>query len=458
MSMRRDYFNIAAGCLALFAGASARASTFYVSTSGSDIAAGTLAQPFASLSRAQTAASSGDTVYIRGGTYTNATVAATDATYQYGLNFSKSNIHYSAYPGDARPVLNFSGISPATLRVCAIEVTGSNNTFQGFDVTGVQAGTQKQADNWRISGSGNTLNQVVTRDDQGNGLYIFNHASNTLIQNCDSYNLVGINGSSAGNTDGFGCHSGGTGNVFRGDRSWGNSDDGYDTINNSGGSVTFDHCWAYDNGRLDGNKNGFKIGGFGNTGGSFPSPPPVHTVEFCLSVDNGANGFYANHQPSQAADWYNNSAYNNKSSDFNMLEAIDTSPTNSSVPGTREILHNNLAYVGSLITQLNETGSMVSDNSFTLPVTVNAADFLSLDATQLTLPRLADGSLPNITFMHLVTGSDLINAGQDVGLPYYGSAPDLGAFETPEPSTAACAFLLLPALMLRRFRGRSHPY
>jgi hypothetical protein len=424
----------------------ARGATYYVATNGSDSAAGTLAQPFASVGRAQQAASSGDTVYIRGGTYTNFTVAATDTTYQYVLNFTKSNISYLAYPGDSRPVLDFSNISPATLRVCAIQVTGSSNTFQGFDVTGVQVGTQKQADNWRISGSSNTLRRIVTRDDQGNGLYLRSRASNNLIENCDSYNLVGVNGISAGNTDGFGCHSSGSGNVFRGCRSWGNSDDGYDCISNDGGGVTFDHCWAYDNGRYDGNKTGFKVGGFGASGGSFPNPPPVHTVENCLSANNGANGFYANHQPGQSANWYNNTAYNNRGANFNMLEAIDTSPENSSVPGTREVLHNNLAFTGTGIANLDETGEKVASNWFTLPVGVTANDFQSLDASQMTLPRKADGSLPDITFMHLVAGSDLIDAGMNVGLPYNGNAPDLGAFETvPEPGAVG---LLVPAFAL----------
>ncbi len=31
--------------------------------------------------------------------------------------------------------------------------------------------------------------------------------------------------------------------------------------------------------------------------------------------------------------------------------------------------------------------------------------------------------------MRLVNGSDLIDEGQNVGLPYEGSTPDLGAFE-----------------------------
>jgi hypothetical protein len=43
--------------------------------------------------------------------------------------------------------------------------------------------------------------------------------------------------------------------------------------------------------------------------------------------------------------------------------------------------------------------------------------------------RLADGSLPINDFARLVTGSDLIDQGIDVGIPYLGLAPDLGAFE-----------------------------
>ncbi len=435
--------------LGLMISVPARAATYYVATNGNDVASGDINHPFATLSQAQAAAGSGDTVYIRGGTYTNMTVAATDATYQYGLNFTKSNISYLAYPGDSRPILDFTSIQPTTLRVCAIQVTGTGNTFKGFDVTGVTAGTLKQADNWRITGNSNTFNQIVTRNDQGNGFYFLSHSSNNLVLNCDSHDLVGVNGISAGNTDGFGCHSAGTGNVFRGDRSWANSDDGYDCISNTGGGVTFDHCWAYDNGRLDGNKNGFKIGGFGNTGGAFPDPPPVHTVIDCLAANNGANGFYANHQPGQAANWYNNTAYNNHGN-FNMLEAIDTSPANSSVAGTREVLHNNLAFTGTGISNINESGDMVANNWYNLPVTVSSADFLSTDATQMILPRQADGSLPNITFMHLAANSDLIDKGIDVGLPYIYFAPDLGAFEVPEPSAAAAIFGVLVAVARRR--------
>ena len=44
-------------------------STYYAAPTGSDSAAGTLAAPFASLSKAISTARSGDTVILRGGTY-----------------------------------------------------------------------------------------------------------------------------------------------------------------------------------------------------------------------------------------------------------------------------------------------------------------------------------------------------------------------------------------------------
>ncbi len=50
--------------------------------------------------------------------------------------------------------------------------------------------------------------------------------------------------------------------------------------------------------------------------------------------------------------------------------------------------------------------------------------------SQLIRPRKPDFSLPDITFGHLVQGSDLIDKGVNVGLPYSGSAPDLGPFES----------------------------
>jgi len=60
---------------------------------------------------------------------------------------------------------------------------------------------------------------------------------------------------------------------------------------------------------------------------------------------------------------------------------------------------------------------------------VSHADFISTDTVGVRGPRKPDGSLPDINFMHLSKGSDLIDAGTGVGIPYQDLAPDLGAFE-----------------------------
>ena len=98
---RRGHSIASAGVLALLASLPVHAADYYVATNGSDGNAGSLAQPFASIAKAQQSASSGDNVYIRGGTYSNFSVAATDATYQYVLNFTKSNIKYLYKDEDA---------------------------------------------------------------------------------------------------------------------------------------------------------------------------------------------------------------------------------------------------------------------------------------------------------------------------------------------------------------------
>lgn len=385
--------------------ASAFAATYYVAPTGSDSAAGTLAAPFKSITKAQSVAASGDTVFLRGGTYSSFTVAGTDANYNYVHQISKSGITYAAY-GSEVPVFNFSSIS-TSLRVCGFHVTGSGITFNGVVVTGTPVGSQKQSECWRIDGSAAscTFNKCVARDNAANGFYFTNKSTGTC-NNCDAYNCVGPTTASIGNTDGFGAH--GNGVTFNYCRSWHNSDDGYDCIA-SYGANTFNHCWAY-NMTAGGDSNGFKIGGWGTS--TVPSSVPVHTVKYCLSANNNAHGFYANHQPGQSANWTNNTAYNNKSANYNMLERV--SPTNATdIAGTREVFHYNIAFTGTTIINDNNPAANKTNNSWTKSgVTVSSADFQSTDASQMTNARgTGSPNLPTITFMHLVSGSDLAGMG-----------------------------------------------
>ena len=395
---------ICALALVAFFASAGMAATYYVATTGSDSNAGTLAAPFKSITKAQSVASSGDTVSIRGGTYSSFTIAGSDSNYNYVHQLSKGGISYVAYTGET-PIFNFSSIT-TSLRVCGFHVTGSGIKITGLVVTGTPVGSQKQSENFRIDGSAAScaFTRCVCHDTAANGFYFTNKSTGSCT-NCDSYNNIGTSSASIGNTDGFGSHGNGVTCTYC--RSWHNSDDGFDGIA-SYGSNTWDHCWAY-NMTAGGDSNGFKAAGWGST--TPPSSIPVHTVKYCLCANCNSHGFYANHQPSQAANWTYNTSYNNAAADYDMLERV--SPTDATdIPGTREVLHYNIAYVGTIMADSNLPAANVTNNSWTKSgVTVSSADFQSTDATQMTKARNSDGSLPTITFMHLVSGSDLAGLG-----------------------------------------------
>jgi len=431
--------------------------TWYVATNGVDSNTGASNSPFLTIMKAQSAASSGDTVYLRGGTYylSYANVTATNAPWVIVNNITKNGISYIAYPGEL-PVFDFSNVLPLIAnsnRVTAFLVTASSCVFKGFDVVGVQVDValqHTQSENFRVKGGNfNRFEQLRMHDGMGNGWYLTDGASN-LVLNCDAYNNRGLDSGSLGNTDGFGCHPGhttGTGNILRGCRSWFNSDDGYDCIN-AFAVVTFDHCWSFYNGYFTnfvnstGDGNGIKGGGYGVSGGSFPTPIPHHIIEFCLTVSNRANGFYANHHLDGQV-WLNNTAYRN-SVNYNMLCSTNNSSSAGDVPGYNHVMKNNLGY-SARSSEVSELGPSTSNditfNYFTLPVTVAASDFITLDTSLLTAPRLTNGYLPCINFLRLTNGSDCIDVGTNLGFAFYGAAPDLGAFEfgptnAPSPTIA----------------------
>ena len=141
-----------------------------------------------------------------------------------------------------------------------------------------------------------------------------------------------------------------------------------------------------------------------------------------MAFDNSAAGFYANHH-TVADDFFNDTGYENHP-DFNML-GVSSSGASIGLG----YLRNNIAYGGILTS--NMSGTNAAYNSWDLPVTMSNAQFQSVSTTGWNAPRQADGSLPNLPYLHLASNSTLIDKGVNVGLPYNGKAPDLGAFETP---------------------------
>jgi MYXO-CTERM domain-containing protein len=416
----------------------ARAATYYVAPTGSDMAAGSEAAPWKSMAKAQTMAAAGDTILFRAGTYvyTAGTTACSSQTANIsGVLLTKAGtagnlIKYWAYPGEV-PILDFDGIRDSC-RIRGITVQTNYVHLKGFELKGVRQNNNLNHESWGVwvSGSNNVFENLNIHHIMGAGLFI-QKGGNNLVLNCDSHdNLDEMTSNGAGESaDGFGCHvsAGESGNVFRGCRAWWNADDGYDFIN-AFDACTVEYSWAWYNGYRPGtmtgigNGNGFKSGGYGADPADFPAAPARHTTRFCLAVANKAAGFYANHHPNSCY-FYNNTGYGNNPN-FNML-GMNSSGGDITVG----VYRNNIAFSGTLFS--NRNGADETYNSWTVSgVTVNASDFQNTSVTGLDAPRKPDGSLPDIPNFHLASGSDLIDKGTNVMLPFAGSAPDLGAFET----------------------------
>ena len=419
-----------------------QAAEFFVAPDGDDEAAGTRAAPFATIQRAQRAVAPGDSVVIRGGLYRMRPdrIAREERIFAYVTLLDRSGepgrpIRYRAAPGET-PVFDFTAVRPPGRRVHAFRVTGSWLHLEGFEVIGVQVTItgHTQSIGFDNQGSHNVYERLSVHDGKAIGFWIGN-GSHNLVLNCDAYrNHDDVSENRrGGNTDGFGFHGprGSVGNVFRGCRAWFNSDDGFDFIN-SGEAAVAEDCWAFYNGfsprfepLADG--NGFKAGGHAGTPvGRLPDPIPRHVVRGSLAVRNKANGFYANHHIG-GVDFIHNSAARNRAN-FNLLGRKPDNRTD--VPGYGHLLLNNLGFAGSTeVAQLEAAACEVRGNTWQFAEPPVAADFIGLDEADLTRPRRADGSLPEISFLRLAPGSRLIDRGVDAGRSHHGAAPDPGAHE-----------------------------
>ncbi|TDE05792.1 right-handed parallel beta-helix repeat-containing protein [Flavobacterium sandaracinum] len=309
-----------------------------------------------------------------------------------------------------RPKLDFSAM-PENSSNQGIVLTANYWHIKGIDIF-------KAGDNgMQVKGNNNLIEFCTFSECADTGLQLDSGASNNTILNCDSFFNAD---STLENADGFACKlTAGTGNKFIGCRAWQNLDDGWDGYLRGADNITttYTNCWAIKNGYL---KNGTKGAGDGNgfkTGGSDDKLLKHNAIyKNCLAVDNVADGFDHNSNRG-TVEIYNCSAYNNGRN-------YSFSSTN---PLTKLTIKNtcSLGAYGSVLATLVD----ITNNSWQNGIVADASDFKSTATGQLMQPRKADGSLPDVTFMNLNAGSDLIDKGIYVGTPFKGSAPDIGAFE-----------------------------
>lgn len=358
---------------------------------------------------ALSSASAGDVIYILEGTY------VFNSKFSITRNGTNGNlISFLSHPTNtSRPLFDFSSMSESSSNR-AISLTGSYWYIKSIDIFGA-------GDNGMfISGNNNLIEFCTFSECKDSGLQMGNGASNNTVLNCDSFNNAD---SSVENADGFACKlDAGTGNKFIGCRAWQNLDDGWDGYLRGADNITttYENCWAFRNGYL---KNGTIGGGDGNgfkTGGSDDKLLKHNAIyKNCIAAGNVYDGFDHNSNRGDV-EIYNCGSYSN---------GRNINFSNSNIANSLTI-KNTLSLSGGSNDSYNATTTDITNNGWQNGIVTNANDFTSLDINLLSSPRNADGSLPNIDFMNLVSGSDLIDGGIDIGLPYSGSAPDIGPFES----------------------------
>jgi len=391
---------------------------WFVSTTGNDANPGTMALPYATVGKAASVAGPGDVVYVRGGTYyPSQTIRITNS------GTAGFPIQLLAYPGE-HPFLDFTN-QPygAANRGFLFTTNGNYWRMKGFEIA-------RAGDNAiKVESSHCTFELLTLHHNGDTGLQIgFAHetdnpganlAAYITVLNCDSY-LNYDPDSNGGDADGFAAklHCG-QGIVFQGCRAWENSDDGWDLFETDA-SVVISNCWTWKSGVGQGNGNGFKLGGDGSGGNSMG----IHYAYNCVSFSHKVNCFTQNsHRDGLVVQHCLAFAPGNSGYNFFMEGTLNS--------GRQNVFRNNVSIPRSGL----NTGGFIADNNpveqnntWNLAVTANGSDYVNVAEAAAKEPRLPDGSLPT-GFARLVAGSDLIDKGVVTGLPFNGTAPDLGPYE-----------------------------
>ncbi|KAH7339618.1 putative secreted pectate lyase [Rhizoctonia solani] len=383
-----------------------RATAIYVSPSGSDSNAGTLAAPLLTIPAAVTKAVAGDTIYLRAGTYkpTSAiqiTKSGTSSALYTITNYQSEKV---IIDGEGMPYTpaELGGSIPNKDRGI-LHIEGSYWRFIGLElINGPYAIFSRDASN-------NYYERIVAHDNYETGIQIQGTASNNLVVNCDSYNNRDPrkNGESA---DGIGIKEGsGTGNIIRGSRFWNNVDDGLDfwwvppilrvkrvvttiALNREFLSpVTVENCYSWGNGfnrrwgfsPFEGDGNGFKLGG------GAKDTPVAHVVKNSIAWNNAAGGFVDNTQPGNMQ-VSRNTAWNNIAG-----TGLDFADSSATITSNIAIYNKVNILVGAGTASGNSWQSGTWSNS----------SFKSVDSSILTGARSSTGGIVASNFLLPTSGA-----------------------------------------------------
>lgn len=397
------------------------AKTVYVSTNGSPGNNGTGFSSGYDFRTALGKVSAGDTILVQGGTHTIARRENTANTITISCAGSSSKLIHIIAESGKRATFDFQWPDNSKYLDPNSKVTSYGFWFEAsakylyFERIGItRAGYQ----GIYVTGSNITFENCLFFDNWNSGVEVNKGGSHVTLSNCDSYGNYDSKYKNGGMADGFAVKQDiGPGNRMIGCRAWNNSDDGYDTYGEDGDPILFERCWAFNNGYDEGNCNGFKVGG--------NNAAQRNIVKNCISFGHKKKGFDQNHNMGGVT-FYNCIAYKNESYNF----AFGEKPGS----GDKHTFKNNISLDGNVDVQ----NATESNNTWNSGFSVSSSDFESLDLSLADSERNIDGTIPETDLFRLKSTSDLVDAGVDVDIPFFGGSPDIGAFEY-NPTTGSAA-------------------
>ncbi len=463
--------------------------TYYISPTGSNSASGTISAPWGLTKLESITLNPGDIVYLRGGIYTSTKGASAyvhlNIHDQHGA--SGNMITIANYPGEV-PIFDLYNVGfPTNANPWGVIL--ANSTY--VDLKGLVIRNLRQAHSgttglgisrgFLISNSdNNTVEQLNVYNIAGTGFNVENSNNNLILNNDSHHNGEGYDtGYGAWNTgDGFSVGTGGdtsTGNTFKGNRMYLNSDDGIDSFDWAGSKITYIGNWSFWNGVKPWKNNidvpvdaanttsttptasmtpggwsniinylystpawageGFKLGGHNPSLPNIGDPNSLRKFVYNnVSFENTGGGFQENMDAVYAhkMQLVNNIAWGNGNDGFGFGAG------RSSNPSIAHIFMNNIAWNNNrgdsggdfVFDGINGTSTTngtsvpsISTNYWHTQYQLNfgnlqstsfqiaASDFQSLDSTGVDGPRQADGSLPNLPFLKLSATSKFIDKG-----------------------------------------------